>query len=46
MLRQTRGGESSRSRVEVETIGRLDWIKRLNGQSGGNWVLKRGIFRF
>lgn len=39
MLKQRRGGEgggSSRieSVIELETVRRLDWIKRLNGQSG------------
>lgn len=47
---EERGGGSSRieSVIELETIGRLDWINRLNGQlgKGGNWVLKRNISRF
>lgn len=40
MLKQRRegegGGGSSRieSVIELETVRRLDWIKRLNGQSG------------
>lgn len=35
MLKQRRGGGGS-SRIEsvIETVRRLDWIKRLNGQSG------------
>lgn len=38
MLKQRRegegGGGSSRIESVIETVRRLDWIKRLNGQSG------------
>lgn len=37
MLKQRRGGGGSsriESVIELETVQRLDWIKRLNGQSG------------